>query len=294
MNQYELSDFLLLHNFKSIWHLTKFKNLPSILKHGLLSRNILENNQILFHPVGWDKIVQTRPQDFTHDWVACQINPHNKFTIGRRKHYNLKRNLVNDKDIDDRRLVLIEIDLIKLSQDSTLDTYITRGNQAAYNEKFEKCALLDFHSVLDLRIINKNCSSKEIDNVNPSLSKIDNNHRMAEVLIKDRIPPDLIRKLWVSTNQHRLFINKQSSDFQVNVCPEFFNDLYDLPISSRPNILELKIKHRNKPEILVGDKVDVTGYGLGTVMKIMLPYYLGDFGSYGKIKFHKQLINFKL
>ena len=294
MNQYELSDFLLLHNFKSVWHLTKFSNLPSILKRGLLSRNILENNQIMFNPVGWDKIVQTRPPEFTKDWIACQINPHNKFTIGRRKHYNLKRSLVNDRDTDDRRLVLIEIDLIKLSQDSSLDTYITRGNQASYNEKFDKCALLDFHSVLDLRMINKNCSSKEIDNINPSLSTVDNNHRMAEVLIKDKISPELIRKLWVATTQHRLIINKQSSDFQVNVCSEFFEDLSDLPLSSRPNIFELKIKYRNKPEILVGDKVDVTGYGLGKIIKIMPPYYLGDFGSYGKIKFHMQLINFKL
>lgn len=270
-----LVQILKKNNFVSIWHLTTTKNLPSILSSGLLSRNIKNFSNIEWRGLGWDQIKNQRPAEFENNWIACHINPHNKFTIGRRKHF---------KNIEET-LTLIEIDLpllLNLKNDES-NFLVSNMNLASSNSTFEvETGPLDkYYEFLDFKAINSFLEDS------PEKNDLVSKKRMAEVLVKDRIPPETIKRLWVPDDPNKLRVNLLTQNIEILTAENYFSNLGDLPFEYRPNLKPIR-KPIKKPSI--DDLVHAKGYGVGKVVQIYDENLEVDFGSFGVIKLSINLI----
>lgn len=166
------------YGIEFLYHLTHVDNMPSILKHGLLSHN--DARGLVMEDLS-DLDVQDRranhpPLDDRrplHDYVCLYFNPRNPMLYRRREHQ------------DD--IVILCLDRRLLEQSST---FFTDGNAAAGATKFfnhpQDLAKLDWDYIQKREYWNNSEDGKR--------------KRCAEILVPDAIPFDEVRRVCVRTD----------------------------------------------------------------------------------------------
>lgn len=202
------SELFRKYDFVTTWHLTDIANLPSIFKHGLMSRAAVINQGFKFQEVGWDKIVKTR-ENWT-DNVLTFVTPKNNFVAGR-----LDKHL--EQQPGAQGLCLLEIDLVQALDRIGVDAKISNGLISKFSfsptvstiSNFED--ILDWHALMDYR-----------------LSSTDSHvqfARGAEVLFSDSLPASCIRGIWFPDDKTRVKFLKLNLPVESFVSGDLFSSV---------------------------------------------------------------------
>ena len=160
-----------------LYHLTHVDNMPSILKHGLLSHNNAHARGLVTEDLS-DPDVQDRRADRRlddrplHDYVCLYFNPKNPMLFKRRDHQ------------DD--IVILCLDRRLLAQSGT---FFTDGNAAGDATNF-------FNDPRDLDELDWDCIRRDYW----SESDDGRRKRCAEILVPDAIPFDEVRRVYIRTD----------------------------------------------------------------------------------------------
>lgn len=165
------------YGIEFLYHLTHVDNMPSILKHGLLSHNDAHATGLvkdLSDPGVQDRRADRRLDDRPlHAYVCLYFNPRNPMLSRRRVHQ------------DD--IVILYLDRQLLEQSST---FFTDGNAAGDATEF-------FNDPRDLAKLDWDCI---IHGEYWNDSEDGKRKRCAEILVLDAIPFDEVRRVCVRTD----------------------------------------------------------------------------------------------
>lgn len=249
-------------DFVTAWHLTDVANVPSILDKGILSRHKVAEIGIQFSKVGWDKIVETRPEDI-QNFVLCFVTPYNPFVLRalQRKNWYNK---------ESKGLALLEIDLKTITGDDPNRYFVSNGNFAKKNLIVVRSALgnfleiLNWHSMLD--------TEKRFDENSDF-------HLQAEIHVPERISQFAIRNIWVDSQHSANNLNGIPQRFPVRTAENFFASGTPLPSPARENFKQIT----PLPATQINHPVFGTGFLVGKLGSRCVAHFQ-EFGT--------QLINF--
>lgn len=168
---------------KYFFHFTHIENIDSILKHGILCTNKKQDLEIIHKNVASESIQERRsgmkvtcpPKGLVHDYVPfyfCSMNP-------------MVLSLINSKNIDQQFIVFFAIPIEKLADENVIFTDASANTDLPPNFYSDPVNLdkLDW---------------KAIDSKKWGHSDKDELHRrMAEVLIKETVPIEMIEHIVV-------------------------------------------------------------------------------------------------
>lgn len=72
---------------KLLYHLTDIENLPSIVKHGLLSRNELNERNFKFTDIANPDIIEKRKLNLLNDYIPLHFHPYSAFDYAVRANH---------------------------------------------------------------------------------------------------------------------------------------------------------------------------------------------------------------
>ncbi|NVM56679.1 MAG: DUF4433 domain-containing protein [Desulfobacterales bacterium] len=169
--------------FKGFYYITHIDNLPSILRHGILSHKLVEERNISYTPIYDIEIVTDRKDILAPDgrslwsFANLYLQPRNPMLY----------RVIHEKSYNDIVVVQVKPDLLNRP-----DIFITTGNARASLSDIlpQKEALKRLRRIM-----------KDVDVVwwkpeDGSKRKI-----MAECLVPDLVPPDFIQAVYVATHE---------------------------------------------------------------------------------------------
>ncbi|MDD2446050.1 MAG: DarT ssDNA thymidine ADP-ribosyltransferase family protein [Clostridia bacterium] len=177
-----LDECIKQRNLKNIYHFTNIENFISILKNGILSRDLLNKNNISYSHNDNDRI------DGKTDCICCSLEyPNSK----------LSYTFVLNKRI---ALIIFEIDISILYNSVA---YCSLSNAAMRNGSQIK----PISEINDLFLGERN----------PALPMNYTTDQQAEILIKDQIPLNYIKKIYINNIQFMTRLEKSLSDNNLNI-----------------------------------------------------------------------------
>lgn len=168
---------------RGFYYITHIDNLPSILRHGILSHQLVEERNIFYTPVYDTEIVTDRKSILTPDSKSLWSFANLYFQPRNPMLYRV----INEKSYKDIVVVEVKPDLLDRP-----DIFITTGNARASDSEI----LSQKAGMNRLRQIRKNVNVVWWKPEDGSKRKI-----MAECLVPDLVPPNFIQAVYVATHE---------------------------------------------------------------------------------------------
>ena len=254
-------ELLRKYNFVTAWHLTDIGNLPSIVEHGLLARNVVTNQGIHANEVGSTEIVKTRKE--WSDYALTFVTPYNKFIFNRPYWHH-------QQHPNSPGLCLLELDLILAVDLAEQEVKISSGllSKTTFKpevgpiDKFED--ILDWHALLD-----KN--EQKTESVLFA--------RGAEVLFPNLISASCIRRVWIPGQSETHKFNELQTGLQAELGESLFKKSVLLP---SPALHNFQKRRKSGPTLIFHKK-----FGRGEIVSQLGLRAVVEFEKFGT-----QLIRF--
>lgn len=186
-----------VRNKKLIYHLTKLRNLDSILKYGLLSRSLIEKQELSFDDVADPQIISKRDELGLQCYVPFHFHPYSSFDKA------VKSNFHNEEFI----YICITRELASKNKFKILLSHPLSQESSKlfdYDEGIEK---IDWNAMETL-----GTEDEHIKNV-----------KMAECLTKKIIPAKYFNSIFVRNNKTKSFVENKLREFGVVEKPPYVN-----------------------------------------------------------------------
>ena len=242
---------------KSLYYITHIDNVPSILSHGILSHQLIEDRGIQFKAIYDTSIVSNRKLKKAPDgrslWDFANVyfQPRNP----------LLYRVVNECHPKEIAVLGIHPGVLQMS-----GSYITDGNAAQSGTSF----FLPEKGIKAISEIWPTINSDWWNSMNGSKRKI-----MAECLVPRSIPPDLIHSIYVSNHEVAEPLRKLVAPRSVSIIPEpnmFFIPARQYKITANLSLAEGDMFFSNMHTLTVSvNVVGIMGKGLASRAKYQFP-----------------------
>jgi O-acetyl-ADP-ribose deacetylase (regulator of RNase III) len=243
-------------DIKGLFYITHVNNVRSILENGILSHGLVEERKIPFTPIYNAEIVSSRRE---------RLTPNGKSLWSFANLYFQPRNpmlyrVISEKDKKDIAIIGVRSDAHKQS-----GVFISTGNAASSPSDIlpAKEGLKEIYGMW--KIINSEWWNSD----DGSKRKI-----MAECLVPERVPPDLIHAVYVASHSaaDRLRTELRTD---IPVIPEphmFFQPTWSSAITSKISLVEGDMFFSNMQTLTVSvNTVGIMGKGLASRVKYQFP-----------------------
>lgn len=245
---------------KELYYITHINNIPSILRRGILSHEIIESEGIPFTPIYNAEIVSRRKGIKTPDgrslWSFSNIffQPRNPM-LYRVVFFS------GITSVEDLAVLGIQLNILNRS-----DIFITNGNAAhslsdILTEREGKKALPQIRKEIDKEYWTDEGGSKR---------KI-----MAECLVPGNIPPTFIKEIYVANHDAAIKVKKMLPSTDLEVIPEpkmFFQPTNRIDLTSTLSLVEGDMFFSRMQTVTVSvNCVGVMGKGLASRAKYQFP-----------------------
>lgn len=268
-----------MEKIKQLFYITHIDNVVSILKHGIMSHQQIEETKIPFTKIYDTQIVSSRQYRQT---------PDNKSLWEYANVYLQARNpmlyrVLCEKDASE--IVIIGIDRSIMAN---RDSFFSAGNAASYSS--------DIVSIKDsgnaFKEVKNSLDNEWWNDVDGSKRKI-----MAECLIPKKIDPEYLRTIYVSNDTNAEKVKAIANQYKIDVIPEpqlFFESSVNIQVS--PNLTVVKgdmFFSRFQTLTVSVNIVGVMGKGLASRAKYQFPdvyVYYQDVCRNKKLKMGKPVL----
>ena len=244
-------------DIKSLYYITHVDNLLSILEHGILSHAQVEAQHVPFTPIYDSQIVSNR---------RGRITPNGKSLWDFANVYFQPRNpmlyrVIKEKD--KKKIAIVGIQPKILNQPNS---FVSTGNAASSPSEILPCQdglniILQMWNVIRNEWWNDNDGSKR--------------QIMAECLVPNTIPPDLIHTIFVSSHQVADELRPQLAAFNIPIVPEpymFFQPIYRQRLLDHLSLVEGDMFFSDMQTLTISvNTVGVMGKGLASRAKYQFP-----------------------
>lgn len=182
---------------KLLYHLTKLKNLESIIQNGLLSRKAVLKKRLSFQDVADKEIITKRTQLGLDKYVPFHFHPYTSFDIAVRNKYHQ----------DDFIYITLKREYAKQNGFKILPQHPLSSVKVelfSYNEGFEK---IDWNTMHELGTENE----------------YKKNVKMAECLTDAIIPFNSFMSIYVKDETTKKFIERMIIQYEVKKDPPYIN-----------------------------------------------------------------------
>jgi O-acetyl-ADP-ribose deacetylase (regulator of RNase III) len=242
---------------KSLYYITHIENIPSIISHGILSHQLIEDHGIKYKDIYDIEIVGNRKQKKTPEGHSLWDFANVYFQARNPMLYRIV-NEFNHKEI-----AVLGINSSILQRQNS---YITDGNAANIETKF-------YPSQEGIKIISEiwpTINSEWWNKTNGSKRKI-----MAECLVPNVIPPESIHSIYVSSHQSSEIVKSKIKSGNIPVIPEpnmFFIPMKQYKITNSLILVEGDMFFSNMQTLTVSvNIVGIMGKGLASRTKYQFP-----------------------
>lgn len=243
-------------DIKGLFYITHVNNINSILRHGILSHTLVEERKVQFTPIYDAQIVSNRRQRKTPngkslwDYANLYFQPRNPMLY----------RVINEKDKKDIAIVGVLPDILKQP-----NAFVSTGNAASLPSDIlpVKEGLKAIYQMW--KVIN----SEWWNDTDGSKRKI-----MAECLVPELVPPDLIQAIYVTSHS---VADKLRSELRSNVpvIPEphmFFQPTWRSSITQHMSLVEGDMFFSTMQTLTVSvNTVGIMGKGLASRAKYQFP-----------------------
>lgn len=243
-------------DIKGLFYITHVNNITSILRHGILSHALVEERKIQFTRIYDDQIVSNRRERKTPagkslwEYANLYFQPRNPMLY----------RVINEKDKKDIAIVEVRRDILNQP-----NVFISTGNAASAPSDILPVqngvkAIYQMWEVINNEWWNDTDGSKR---------KI-----MAECLVPELVPPDLIQAIYVTSHS---VADKLRNDLQSNilVIPEprmFFQPTWQSRVTPHMFLVEGDMFFSNMQTLTVSvNTVGIMGKGLASRAKYQFP-----------------------
>jgi O-acetyl-ADP-ribose deacetylase (regulator of RNase III) len=244
-------------DIKSLFYITHVENVPSILKHGILSHGLVEARGIPFTPIYDTAIVSNRKGKSTPDRKSLWEYANLYFQPRNPMMYRV----VHEKSKRDLAVVGIKPGVLQLP-----NVIITDGNAANNPTLF-------FKSNDGLKVIEdqwKLIQSEWWNELDGSKRKI-----MAECLVPESIPPDYVHTIFVADHDTKKRAEALLGSSSIPVIPEpnlFFQPSFAARIGKNISLIEGDMFFSNMQTLTVSVNLQgIMGKGLASRAKYQFP-----------------------
>ncbi|BDQ30604.1 Appr-1-p processing protein [Nitrosopumilus zosterae] len=238
-----------------LFYITHIDNIPSMLQNGILSHNLIEQENLDYTPIYDREIVSNRKEKMVNGkslWHFANLyfQPRNPmlYRVTMEKSPDVIAVVAVDKKILD-----------------TSNAFITDGNAASEPTKF--------YPNTNFKIIEKQIS-RITDLQWWTESNATKRQIMAECLVPERIPPEFIRAIYVSNHELADKI-RQSVSSSVSVIPEpsmFFQPVRKIPLTNNLSLVEGDLFFSKMQTLTVSvNCIGIMGKGLASRAKYQFP-----------------------
>jgi hypothetical protein len=242
---------------KQLYYITHVNNIPSILKHGIFSHQLIEEKGIEYTKIYDSEIVSNRKHIKTPEGKSLWNYSNLYFQVRNPMLYRVLCEKSNNE---------IAVLAISPSILNNPNSFITTGN-AAHNAtvilpiKEQPKVLRELRKVLNSEYWNEEDGSKR---------KI-----MAEFLIHDEIKPYLIKSIYVADNKIAEVIREKIKDYQIDIIPEphmFFNMSVINKLTNNLSLMKGDLFFSRLHTLTVSvNTVGIMGKGLASRAKYQFP-----------------------
>ncbi len=268
-----------MEKIKQLFYITHIDNVASILKNGIMSHKMIEDNKIAFTKIYDSGIVSSR---------KLRKTPDNKSLWDYANVYLQARNPMLYRVLCEKDASEIAVIGIDRSVMQTPGSFFSAGNAASYSSdivpiKDSGNAFKEVKSSLD---------SDWWNDVDGSKRKI-----MAECLIPNQISSDYLRTIYVSNDRNAEKVKQISAGYKIHVIPEpqlFFDS--SIKINVTPNLKVVKgdmFFSRFQTLTVSVNIVGIMGKGLASRAKYQFPdvyVYYQDVCRDKKLKMGKPVL----
>ena len=244
---------------RGLYYITHIDNLSSILDKGILCHKRLEEEKIQFTPIYDAEIVETRKNISTPDnrnlwdFTNLYFQPRNAML------YRVV--FFSGKNIEDIIIIGVKSSVLARS-----DVFITTGNAASSSSN----------------VLSASEAKKDINNIRKQTDKEwwaseDGSKRelMAECLVPDKISPDHIEEIYVSSHNVLNKVKTVTGDLNIPVIPEpslFFRPSRKIKIAENLSLVEGDMFFSRMQTLTISvNTVSVMGKGLASRTKYQFP-----------------------
>ncbi len=244
-------------DIKSLFYITHINNIKSILQHGILSHAAVEERQIDFTPIYDAEIVSHRRDksmpngQSLWDFANLYFQPRNPMLY----------RVISEKDKRNIAIISVRPELLKQS-----NCFVSTGNAASSPSdilpaKDGLTTIFEMWEIIQSEWWNLNDGSKR---------KI-----MAECLVPDQIPPNLIQAIYVTNHDIAEQLRTELTPTKIPIIPEphmFFQPIWQSRLTPTLSLIEGDMFFSNMQTLTISvNIVGVMGKGLASRAKYQFP-----------------------
>jgi hypothetical protein len=244
-------------DLKNLYYITHINNIPSILEQGILSHGEVEKKNIKFTPIYDDEIVNKRQTKSTPD----QQSLWNYANLYFQPRNPMMYRVVHEKNPD-----TIAIVAVKASVLSETSLQLTDGNAANNTTQF-----------YDLSVGKKKLEKNWKIIQNEWWKDSDGSKRiiMSECLVPNKVSPDLIESIYVSSQNAKTKIKQLISTVNIPIIPEpnlFFQPKFSKRIGDNISLIGGDMFFSNMQTLTISVNLEgIMGKGLASRVKYQFP-----------------------
>ncbi|WP_232060076.1 DUF4433 domain-containing protein [Athalassotoga saccharophila] len=169
-------NLLKVEGIESVYHMTDENNVSLIVKHGLLSRNLMNKAKIRFNDISDQGIQQRRESKRLHDYASTYLNPRNAML------YRILK--------EGKKVVIIEFDTDFVMEKRPEDVFISNLNAAKNNAGIEMLSNVRIKEFLDMdKVFARSWHDSTDDEIKGVMQ--------SEILVRNIIEPKWIKRIIV-------------------------------------------------------------------------------------------------
>lgn len=242
---------------RELYYITHIANIPSILRSGIFSHGKIEGENVAYTAI-YDKAIVTGRNE--------RLAPNGKSLWNFANLYFQPRNpmlyrVLLEKSPDDIAVIAVQNAVL-----NNQNIYITTGNAASFNSEI----LSQAEGMKRLREMSEFINATWWTEEAGTKRKI-----MAEVLVPDSIPANLISGIYVANHAVKRKIQALVTDRDIEIIPEpnmFFAPVYEFQLTPRLNLVKGDMFFSGKQTLTISvNTVGIMGKGLASRAKYQFP-----------------------
>ncbi len=242
---------------KQLYYITHVRNVPSILKHGILSHERVEREGLEYRPIYDAEIVGRRKEIRTPDGRDLWDFANLYFQARNAMLYRV----VTEKSADEIAVLAVNRDILTIKRP---DLFISTGNAASVGSnilpKKEGLANIDAN-VLTMEYWTVEDGSKR--------------KMMAECLVPDSVPSSLIETIYVASHRAAEQVKAEVPQTNIPIIPEpymFFQPYNKIDLTSNLSLIEGDMLFSRLHTLTISvNIVGIMGKGLASRAKYQFP-----------------------
>lgn len=237
-----------------LYYVTHIDNIPSILRQGILSHELIHSRNIPHTPIYDEGIVSNRRTITTPNGKSLWSFANLYFQPRNPMLYRVTR----EKRLEDIAVIAVRRDILNRK-----DIFVSNGNAASANTQIQQVSRGGIETI-----------AGQVDKV--WWEDVDGKRRiMAEALVPDEIPPDFIQAIYVSSHEAAEKIRRNLPASRIPVIPKpdmFFQPTQRIDLTEHLSVLEGDMFFSGLQTLTISvNCVGIMGKGLASRTKYLFP-----------------------